>query len=104
LYDIGVHICFPGTILSPMLAEENKTKPQVTKKIEETDAGLPPLAIAMALLQGVESGHFHISVDLITHIFRASTRGSTPWNSIFDFGYELIGSVSHHSCVCVCVG
>jgi hypothetical protein len=43
---------------------------------------------------GVERGHFHISVDFITNIFRTSTRGSTPFhNFLLDGIYEIIGSV-----------
>jgi 3-dehydrosphinganine reductase len=45
---------------------------------------------------GVERGQFHISLDFITNIFRASTRGTTPWNNVVvDAVYEIIGSVSH---------
>jgi 3-dehydrosphinganine reductase len=52
LYNIDVHIFFPGTIYTPGYEEENKTKPKVTLKIEETDAGLQPDACAMKLFQG----------------------------------------------------
>jgi 3-dehydrosphinganine reductase len=52
LYNIDVHIFFPGTIYTPGYEEENKTKPKVTLKIEETDVGLQPDACAMKMLQG----------------------------------------------------
>jgi 3-dehydrosphinganine reductase len=39
-------------------------------------------------------GQFHISVDFITTVFRASARGSTPFNNfLVDSVYELIGNV-----------
>lgn len=53
LYDIDVHIAFPGTIFSPGYENENKTKPKVTLKIEETDGGSPPEVVAAAILKGV---------------------------------------------------
>ena len=52
LYSIDVHIYFPGTIFTPGYVEENKTKPKVTLKIEETDAGLAPEPAAARMLQG----------------------------------------------------
>ncbi|KAJ7276464.1 oxidoreductase [Mycena haematopus] len=92
LYNIGVHIFFPGTIYSPGYVEENKTKPKITLKIEESDEGLQPDQVAEALLRGVQNGSFHISADLLGNIFRSSTRGATPHNNVFMDGiYSLFG-------------
>ncbi|KAF7355370.1 3-ketodihydrosphingosine reductase TSC10 [Mycena sanguinolenta] len=92
LYNIGVHILFPGTIYSPGYVEENKTKPKITLKIEETDEGLQPDVVAEALLRGVQNGNFHISSDLLGNLFRSSTRGATPHNNVFMDGiYSLLG-------------
>ena len=52
LYPIDVHIYFPGTIYTPGYEEENKTKPRVTLKIEETDDGLQPETCAKRLFEG----------------------------------------------------
>ncbi|KAJ7781176.1 oxidoreductase [Mycena metata] len=94
LYDIGVHIFFPATIYSPGYTEENKTKPKITLKIEESDDGMQPEKVAEALLSGVESNYFHISGDLVGNLLRASTRGATPHNNVFtDWIYSLIGWV-----------
>ncbi|KAF7304349.1 Protein kinase domain-containing protein [Mycena chlorophos] len=73
LYNISVHLCTPPTIYSPGYIEENKTKPKITLKIEETDTGLQPEQVASALLRGIEKDEFHIAVDLLGNIFRAST-------------------------------
>lgn len=118
LYSVSVHIFFPGTIYSPGYIEENKTKPKITLKIEETDDGMKPEKAAEALLKGksenscwiltyifslpgVRDGHFHISADLLGNLFRSSTRGSTPHNNVMMDGiYSLIGWVcvaTHHS-------
>ncbi|KAJ7167368.1 oxidoreductase [Mycena crocata] len=92
LYNIGVHIFFPATILSPGYVEENKTKPKITLKIEETDAGMQPDKVAAALLRGVQQGDFHIAADLVGNMFRASTRGATPHNNVvLDALYSLFG-------------
>jgi 3-dehydrosphinganine reductase len=95
LYDISVHIQFPGTIQGASLEEEKKVKPKITLKIEETDVGAPSEAIAKSFLDGVKKGDFHITVDFITDVFRSTTRGSSPFGSILDLGYEFIGTVSY---------
>ncbi|KAJ3487700.1 hypothetical protein NLI96_g3368 [Meripilus lineatus] len=95
MYGIDVHICFPGTIHSPGYEEENKVKPKVTLKIEETDGGAQPDDAAKGLLKGVEKGHFHITYDFLGDVFRASSRGSSPGNNFFlDAVYCLIGYVA----------
>lgn len=53
LYGIDIHICFPGTIFTPGYEEENRTKPKITLKIEETDGGMSPEGVAAGLLKGV---------------------------------------------------
>ncbi|KAJ7179079.1 oxidoreductase [Mycena filopes] len=94
LYDIGVHIFFPGTIYSPGYIQENKSKPKITLKIEESDEGMQPDKVAEALLSGVEANNFHISGDFLGNLFRSSTRGATPHNNVFmDKIYSLIGWV-----------
>ena len=96
---------------SPGYVEENKTKPKITLKIEESDGGVKPdqaaetllqgimslnwflfVLLIPLLLQGVQSGNFHISVDLIGNLFRSSTLGATPHNNVLmDIIYGLIG-------------
>lgn len=95
MYGIDVHIAFPGTIFSPGFVEENKVKPKITLKLEETDVGSAPEAVAAHVLRGVRKGRFHITYDFIGHVFRCSTRGSSPGNSgLLDQVYVLIGMVS----------
>ncbi|KAJ7733413.1 oxidoreductase [Mycena maculata] len=83
LYDIDVHIFFPPTMFTPGYDEENKTKPRIVRDIESTDDGMTPDTAARALLQGIINGEPHITADMITTLFRASTRGVTPRHSIF---------------------
>ncbi|KAK1223037.1 3-dehydrosphinganine reductase [Marasmius sp. AFHP31] len=94
LYNIPVHICFPATIYSPGYIEENKTKPSLTLKIEDTDDGQTPEQVALGLLKGVQNGYFHITTDILGNIFRSSTRGATPGNNIIlDWVYGLVGMI-----------
>ena len=87
-------MCFPGTILSPGYVEENKVKPEITLKIEESDTGRTPDQVADALVRGVEQGKFHITYDFAGNVFRASSRGASPGNfGPLDALYNLIGSV-----------
>jgi 3-dehydrosphinganine reductase len=94
LYNISVHMYFPATIYSPGYEAENRTKPKITLKIEETDEGQKPEDCAEALLQGVARGNFHINSEVLGNIFRTSTRGTTPYNNVLmDLVYSLIGLV-----------
>ncbi|PPR08280.1 hypothetical protein CVT24_001120 [Panaeolus cyanescens] len=90
LYGVDVHIHFPNTMFTPGFEEENKTKPDIVRKIEEGDDGTLPGPAAEILLNGVQNGHPHIVGDLITALFSASTRGSAPrrnWllEGLYDF-------------------
>ncbi|KAH9476538.1 3-ketodihydrosphingosine reductase TSC10 [Psilocybe cubensis] len=90
LYGIDVHIYFPGTMFTPGYEEENKTKPAITQAIEGTD-GLTSDQAAQALYKGVVNGNYHISGDLITDLFHASTRGSAPRNNwLLEGLYDLV--------------
>ena len=53
---VKVHTIFPATIFSAMYEEENKTKPDVTKKLEESDGGQTPDEVAAASVKGLEKG------------------------------------------------
>ncbi|QRV87331.1 short chain dehydrogenase [Ceratobasidium sp. AG-Ba] len=85
LYNIGVHIFFPCTMKTASWEEEMKTKPEVTKKIEETDGGLTTEEAAKAMFRGVQLGQQHISGDIITTLFRVGARSGAPMhNPILD--------------------
>ncbi|GJJ06914.1 hypothetical protein Clacol_001110 [Clathrus columnatus] len=83
LYGIGVHIYYPCTIFTPGYAEEMKTKPAITAKIEESDSGITPETAAQGILDCVQKGKFQHASDWITNFFRSATRGSGP-GDIFD--------------------
>ncbi|KAH8827569.1 hypothetical protein DL96DRAFT_1669054 [Flagelloscypha sp. PMI_526] len=95
LYDIGVSCYFPATIYSPGFEEELAVKPGPQRKIEEADGGITPDKAATVLLKGVQAHKPQITGDLITNLFRSSTRGGSRHDSWFlDFIYDLIGFVA----------
>lgn len=81
-------------MFSPGFDEEMKTKPQITKDIEEGDQPATTEYAAMALYKGVVKGHAHISSNFITDLFKASTRGAVPRNNwIMDGFLDFIAFV-----------
>lgn len=78
LYDITIQAYFPATILSPGYDEEQKTKPLVTKKIEEGDDAKTPEQCADCLLKGVAAGSFSITDGIVGTLLRVSSGGSAP--------------------------
>lgn len=83
---------------TPGYDEENKTKPAITRKIESTDEGLTAEQAAQGLFNGVENGEFHITADLITNLFKSSTRGCAPrGNAFLDTVLDFVALVGYHS-------
>lgn len=52
LHDIAVHIFMPAGIDSPGYVEEQRSKPRITRKIEEDDVVLSPENVAGSLISG----------------------------------------------------
>lgn len=94
LHGIKVHLYMPAGILSPGYENEQKTKPDITKKIEDGDTPISAEAAAGLLIAGIEKGHYQITNDLITDLIRAVSAGAVPGNGVLDFVYGFIGSVS----------
>ncbi|WFC97208.1 hypothetical protein MBRA1_003874 [Malassezia brasiliensis] len=82
LYGLQVHCYCPATILSPGYDEEQKTKPQVTKDLEEGDEHKTPAQCAAHLLRGVERGRFLITDGLVGSLLRVTTSGSAPGHGV----------------------
>ncbi|GAK66028.1 oxidoreductase [Moesziomyces antarcticus] len=95
LYGISVQAYFPASILSPGFEQENKTKPKVTLEIEEGDSPLTPEQCAKGLVKGVERGHFFITTDFNSELFRVAALGSAPTNSaVLDRALALISWIA----------
>ncbi|KAJ7039642.1 oxidoreductase [Mycena alexandri] len=114
LYDgMDVHMFFPRTMFTLGYDEENKTKPKIARDIESTDDGLTPDVAAQGFskvdrlsrrrnshiyhLKRDSKGHAHITGDIITTMFRPSTRGVAPrHNILLEIGYDLAATVRLH--------
>ncbi|KAI0526622.1 hypothetical protein F5B22DRAFT_633066 [Xylaria bambusicola] len=78
---VKIHVVYPGTISSPGLERENKSKPEITNILEETDPIQTPDAVAAAAIKGLEKGHYAITVAFLGDVLRWSTLGASPRNS-----------------------
>ena len=58
---IGVSIVYPPDTDTPQLREENRTKPEATKRITGTARIRSPEMVARKILQGIEKGSFSIT-------------------------------------------
>jgi len=77
MYDIGVHIVYPPSMDTPGYKEENRTKPAITKQIEDTAGLLKPENVATDILNGVEKNQYHITSDLVTELLRILSCGAS---------------------------
>ncbi|XXG96512.1 hypothetical protein Hte_002795 [Hypoxylon texense] len=80
---VKVHVVYPGSISSPGFERENRTKPAVTRVIEDGDPVQTPDAVAAAAIAGLERGHYAITVAFLGHILRWGVQGGSPRNSWF---------------------
>ncbi|KAK6530351.1 3-dehydrosphinganine reductase [Orbilia ellipsospora] len=88
LYDIGVHCCCPGGILTPGFENENLTKPDVTKKIEEEDdKPQTPEQVALICLNELQRGE---TLPITTFLARAARAGSIGPTPRVGFVFEVI--------------
>ncbi|DBA04798.1 TPA: hypothetical protein N0F65_004435 [Lagenidium giganteum] len=78
LYNIDVHIFYPGNIDSPGFVEENKIKPEETKTIEGVSEPIHPDKVADSMISGMSNGHFSITNDPLIAMLRALANGVTP--------------------------
>jgi 3-dehydrosphinganine reductase len=75
---IAVHVAYPGAIDTPGLVEEDKTKPECTREIEEGGGLIKPDALAEHLICQMQRGTFAITSDFISALGRAATNGTAP--------------------------
>ena len=74
LYDIDVHCSFPVNVLSPGFEEEEKTKPEITKKIEGTAGADTPEVAARKIIDRLERGHKHITYEFLGTMVKVFSR------------------------------
>ncbi|WVO14621.1 3-ketodihydrosphingosine reductase TSC10 [Cryptococcus depauperatus] len=95
LHNISIHLFTPCGILGPGFDAENKTKPTITKRIEEGDIPIPPEKCAAALEAGLRKGYYQITDSWKTEPIRLRSNGGVPSNNVFmDTLYWAISSVA----------
>lgn len=92
--DIKVHTIFPGTIASPGLAEENKTKPEITQILEKDDPVQTPQIVAKRSIEGLERGEELITVHFLGSAMRSNVWGGTGRNNwVLDTLFSWVVSI-----------
>jgi 3-dehydrosphinganine reductase len=79
--DVKIHTVFPGSISSPGLERENKTKPEITLILEEADKNYTPNETAASAIAGLERGDYLVAVSFLGSLMRATAWGSSQKNN-----------------------
>ncbi|CAI7604032.1 unnamed protein product [Penicillium discolor] len=80
--DVKIHTVFPMGILSPGFDNEQKTKPELTKKLEEADKPQTPSEVAKISINALERGEYLITTNFVGSIMKGTALGPSPKNSI----------------------
>ena len=92
---VKIHTIFPGTILSPGLENENKTKPGITFILEESDPEQTADQVAKNSIMGLENGEYLITVGLLGAAMRGCAWGGSARNNwITDTAMTWITSIA----------
>lgn len=75
--EVKVHTVFPGTISSPGLETENKTKPEITHILEESDPVQTPDVVARKAIEGLERGEYLVTVSWLGALMRGCAWGGS---------------------------
>lgn len=79
--NVKLHVVCPGTILSPGFERENKTKPEITKILEEADPQQTPDEVAQRSIQGLENGDYLVTVNWLGGIMKWGALGGSMRNN-----------------------
>lgn len=74
---VKIHTIFPGTISSPGLENENKTKPEITHILEESDPVQTPDVVARKSIEGLERGEYLVTVSWLGDLMRGTAWGGS---------------------------
>eukprot|EP01117_Protostelium_nocturnum_P006776 TRINITY_DN2433_c0_g1_i1.p1 TRINITY_DN2433_c0_g1~~TRINITY_DN2433_c0_g1_i1.p1 ORF type:complete len:333 (+),score=138.73 TRINITY_DN2433_c0_g1_i1:71-1069(+) len=82
LYNIDVSIYYPSGIDTEGFAEEQKTKPEETKKIEGAASHMTPEQAAKILVKGFQSGNFATTAEFFpSELLRVVSHGISVRNN-----------------------
>ncbi|KAJ9201272.1 hypothetical protein DTO164E3_3579 [Paecilomyces variotii] len=80
--DVKIHTVFPMGISSPGFENEEKLKPELTKKLEEADKPQTPEEVARISIKALERGDYLITTMLVGHLLKGTSLGPSPRNNI----------------------
>lgn len=80
--DVKIHTVFPMGILTPGFDNEQKIKPDLTKKLEEADQPQSPVEVARVAISALERGEYLITTMFVGHIMKGTALGPSPRNSV----------------------
>ncbi|KAI9924800.1 3-dehydrosphinganine reductase [Aspergillus wentii] len=80
--DVKIHTVFPMGILSPGFDNEQKMKPELTKKLEEADKPQSPNEVAKISIKALERGDYLITTMFVGHVMKGTALGPSPRNSM----------------------
>lgn len=92
--EIKIHLIAPGNILSPGFEEEQKTKHDVTKMLEEGDPNQSPEEVAALSVKGLEAGNYLTTLAMLGHVMRALALNGSPRNGLLGVRDWLLGCVA----------
>jgi 3-dehydrosphinganine reductase len=78
--EVRIHTIFPATIYTESYEAENRVKSDVTKKLEEGDAGQTPDEVAKRSIAGLERGDELVTTTFLTRLVMTSTLGGSIRN------------------------
>ncbi|KAF9696041.1 hypothetical protein EKO04_005971 [Ascochyta lentis] len=81
-FDVNIHAIFPGSILSPGFANEEKTKHPVTRLLESSDPKQTEIEAATAAVRGLENGNYMTTTNWLISLLRWGSMGSSQRNNI----------------------
>ncbi|KAF4419098.1 3-ketodihydrosphingosine reductase tsc10 [Colletotrichum fructicola] len=96
-----VHCAFPNTFMTDAFLDEQKTKPDLTKRIESSDGPIEKLKtkmlsaeyVAEYIVKGVAKGDFALVSDFDTEVLWSNMVGSSPKRG-FGFVDSILGLLS----------
>ncbi len=92
--EMQISIVYPMGISSPGLANENKLKPELTKKLEEDDKPQDPDEMATIIIKKLEQGEHSITTLFLGHLMRGAGMGATPRRGLTDVFWNWLGSLA----------
>lgn len=82
LVDVKVHTVFPATIFSPGYEQEELTKPEITRKLEEDDKGQTEDEVAARSIKGLQKGQYLVTTNFLGSLMRGGAWCGSPRNNV----------------------